>query len=72
MSVKLPFKRILSFNDATRNWEYLFGYLNGKGLTTERPDAVKSGVGFQFYDTTLNKPIWSDGTDWRDASGTVV
>jgi hypothetical protein len=29
-------------------------------------------AGTQFYDTTLNKPLWSDGSSWRDAAGTVV
>lgn len=25
-----------------------------------------------YFDTTLNIPAWSDGTDWRDATGTVI
>lgn len=37
-----------------------------------RPPAPDYGVGGEFYDTLLNKPIWSDGTIWRDALGTPV
>lgn len=37
-----------------------------------RPSASTAGVGAQVYDTTLSKPIWSDGTVWRDAMGTAV
>jgi hypothetical protein len=25
-----------------------------------------------IYDTTINKPIWSDGAVWRDATGTAA
>lgn len=44
----------------------------GLNVTASRPAAGTVGAGAQFYDTTLSKPIWSDGTDWRDAAGTVV
>jgi putative cofactor-binding repeat protein len=40
--------------------------------TGSRPSAVTVGAGAQVYDTTLSKPIWSDGTVWRDAAGTAV
>lgn len=40
--------------------------------TGSRPSAVTSGDGAMIYDTTLNKPIWSDGAVWRDAAGTAV
>lgn len=45
---------------------------DNSGATTARPSAVGTGVGAQFYDSTLSKPIWSDGTIWRDATGTGV
>lgn len=41
-----------------------------QGTTTSRPTNVVSG--FQFYDTTLGKPIWWNGTNWVDATGTTV
>lgn len=40
--------------------------------TDSRPPASSAGQGAQIYDTTLSKPIWSDGTEWRDAAGSVV
>lgn len=44
----------------------------GGYTTPNRPDAAALGVGSQIYDTTLHKPIWSDGATWRDATGTAV
>lgn len=40
--------------------------------TAGRPSASAAGVGANVYDNTLSKPIWSDGTVWRDAAGTAV
>lgn len=42
------------------------------GTTAQRPSASGVGAGSEFYDSTLGKPIWSNGTVWRDAAGTVV
>lgn len=44
----------------------------GRAVTGSRPSATTAGNGAMFYDTTLGKPIWSDGTVWRDAAGTAV
>lgn len=44
----------------------------GTFTTAGRPSASAHGAGAQIYDTTLSKPIWSDGTDWRDATGAAV
>lgn len=41
-----------------------------QGATTERPRAPN--IGTQFYDTTLKRPIWWNGTAWTNAAGTVV
>lgn len=39
--------------------------------TAARPSAT--GIaGMMIYDSTLGKPIWSNGTAWRDATGTAV
>lgn len=53
-----------------------------KGSTSERPSlntAVSSTVGkdmynlgYYYFDTTLGKPIWWNGDDWVDATGTTV
>lgn len=44
----------------------------GQVPTASRPDASTTGAGTMIYDSDLNQPIWSDGTIWRDASGTAV
>lgn len=48
-------------------------YLRSRVLTTvSRITAAAAGAGSFYYDTTLGKPVWSDGTNWRDAAGTIV
>ena len=44
----------------------------GRGTTANRPAASTVGAGAQWYDTTLGKPIWSNGTVWKDATGATV
>lgn len=44
----------------------------GAGTTAGRPAASSVAIGARYYDTTLNKPIYSNGVEWRDAAGTVV
>ena len=39
--------------------------------TTANRPTVKS-VGFMHFDITLGKPIWWNGTVWKDAAGTTV
>lgn len=51
----------------------LHGPLRVPGYTTAtRPDAAEVGAGGHIYDTTLGLPLWSNGTAWHDATGTVV
>jgi hypothetical protein len=38
--------------------------------TALRPTDIPAGT--QVYDTTLSKPVFFDGTTWRDAMGNVV
>lgn len=40
------------------------------GTTSNRPTNVL--VGFQYFDTTINKPIFWDGSKWIDAIGATV
>ena len=47
-------------------------FRTGLGATGARPSASAVGQGAQWFDSTLNKPIWSDGTAWRDASGSLA
>jgi hypothetical protein len=46
--------------------------IGSNGTTANRPAASSVGAGGEYYDTTLSKPIWSDGTTWRDAVGTAA
>jgi len=41
------------------------------GTGAERP-AVQLHIGQMFFDTTINRPIWWNGTNWIKADGTVV
>jgi hypothetical protein len=41
------------------------------GTTAARP-TKNLLVGQPYFDTTINRPIWWDGTNWINASGTVV
>ena len=40
------------------------------GSTVGRP--LEPKVGQQYFDTTLNKPVFFSGTAWVDATGTEV
>ena len=41
------------------------------GITADRPSTGLQ-VGQFYFDTTINRPIWWDGTNWINAAGTVV
>lgn len=45
--------------------------VNFRGSKTERPILNNENycIGFQYFDTTLNKPIWWTGSTWVDANG---
>lgn len=40
------------------------------GTTAQRPAGMQQGQ--PYWDTTLSKPIWFDGANWRDATGAIV
>ena len=45
------------------------------GITAERPVStvqVALPIGQFYYDTTLDRPIWWNGTVWKKADGTTV
>lgn len=42
------------------------------GTTAQRPMLTAEQAMFDFYDTTLNKPIWWSGAVWKDATGATV
>jgi len=41
------------------------------GTTALRP-STSLQVGQFYFDTSINRPIWWDGTNWINAAGTVV
>jgi hypothetical protein len=45
--------------------------LPASGITAERP-VTNLQIGQFYFDTTLGFPIWYNGSDWVDATGTVV
>jgi len=42
------------------------------GTTANRPSLAANHNGYMYHDTTLNKPIWWNGTVWTDATGTTA
>lgn len=46
------------------------GRMYATGSTVGRP--LEPKVGQQYFDTTLNKPVFFSGTAWVDATGTEV
>lgn len=56
----------------TANNAIFSGLIKGlAGDAASRPIANLT-VGAMYYDSTLKKPIWWDGTTWKDATGTTV
>jgi hypothetical protein len=41
------------------------------GTTVNRP-TERLQIGQYYFDTTLGRPIWYNGTNWINAAGTVV
>jgi hypothetical protein len=60
---RLYFTQIDNFTGAFAVTEY--------GSTSQRP-AVNLRVGQQFFDQTLNIPVWWSGKHWVNSSGTTV
>ena len=72
------------FNNVLRLYYNTLDALNGQtttaisilatpsaGTTAARP-STDLQVGQFYFDTTINRPIWWDGTNWINAAGTVV
>lgn len=52
--------------------EQLFNELQGTGTTAQRPVPAPF-IGYMYYDTTINKPIWAKTTTtWVYADGTAA
>jgi hypothetical protein len=66
-ALRLYFAQLDSFSQAVN--------VPRSGVTADRPVStvqVPLAVGEFYFDTTLGYPIWYDGADWVDATGTVV
>jgi hypothetical protein len=45
------------------------------GVTADRPISttlIKLQIGQYYFDTTIGRPIWWNGTNWINAAGTIV
>lgn len=64
---KLYVKRTASGN---MGWERVGQVPSGP--TASRPSGASSYPGIMYFDTTLNKPVWYDGSNWVDSTGATV
>jgi len=65
--LRLYFNQIDNFTQATA--------IPLSGTTTQRPlDSVQVplAIGQFYYDTTIDRPIWWNGSVWKKADGTTV
>ena len=53
-------------------WTNVNGVSRHRRVGGERPLAAVAGVGAVVYDAVLAKPLYSDGSVWRDAAGVAV
>jgi hypothetical protein len=58
-------------DDGTLLYDGLHVQRGLSGLTAERPTGNRF-TGMLYYDTTLGKPIWWNGSVWKDSAGTTV
>ena len=61
--LRLYFNQLNNYTQATATPDY--------GTTVNRP-VNKLQIGQMYFDTTLGIPIWWNGKNWVNASGTVV
>lgn len=64
-------KRVIQFNSDSRRWETLDGLLaiERSGSSSNRATQLgtdKRDIGFPYFDTTLNRPVYWNGTKWVD------
>lgn len=57
---------------ADTSWRNVNGFSRHRVFTGSRPSAAAAGIGAVLYDTSIGRPIFSDGTTWRDAGGGIV
>ena len=59
--------QILDVDSNSIHYTYNNKILPNKGTTQDRPDLNEYNNIFKYFDTTLNKPIWWNGTEWIQA-----
>lgn len=47
-------------------------YTLNKGQTNKRPSLLNNQIGFKYFDCTIGKPIFWNGTAWVDSNGEAV
>lgn len=56
----------------TNKWRDVLGFTPSAKSGETRPTLKADDIGKQFFDITLNKPIWWNGSAWVDATGQEV
>lgn len=71
--VRIATNDVVQFVCYNNVWHQYVGRPIAKGTTAERPNSY-STVGLQYFDTTINRPIWRNAanTGWIDATGAPV
>jgi hypothetical protein len=67
---RLYFNRLTGFNNGLISTIILLNTPSA-GTTAERP-TTDLQIGQQYFDTTIGRPIWWNGSNWINAAGTVV
>lgn len=67
MATMVSSSPVTGLNEASR-----LVYPNKIGTSSSRPELDSDDIGYYYFDTTLLKPIWWNGTTWVDATGTEV
>ena len=67
------YKYIINGNEISRE-EYYYHIHGIISAGNSRPILSENtyNIGFQYFDTTIDKPIWWTGTKWVDATGADV
>lgn len=65
----------LDLGQASFNWRYIraaTAVVTGSGATGSRPSASTAGAGAMWFDTTLSRPVFSNGSSWLDPVGSAA
>jgi len=70
----LPLFNTMNIGSSTQSFKNGFfnGFIGNGAYTTATRPSTGVPVGGQIFDSTLGKPIWWNGTVWKDATGATV